>query len=59
MQDFVRDLFQSATVLDCGLFNRQRLAELSGSSLTDESLYDELVVTLDLALAAENFRASV
>ena len=38
---------------------RQRLAELSNNGMKDESLYDELVVTLDLAMAAENFRASV
>jgi len=59
MQDFIKDLFNSTTVLESGLFSRQRLAEISGNKMTDDSLYDELVVTLDLAMAVENFRASV
>jgi hypothetical protein len=59
MQEFIKDLFHKTSVLECGLFDRQRLAELCGSGMTDELLYDELVVTLDLAMAAENFRASV
>jgi hypothetical protein len=59
MQDFIRDLFHKTSVLECGLFKRQRLAELSDRGITDESLYDEVVVTLDLAMAAENFGASV
>lgn len=59
MQEFIKDLFHKTSVLECGLFDRQRMAELCGGSMTDELLYDELVVTLDLAMAAENFRASV
>ena len=59
MQELVRDLFHKTSVLECGLFNRQRLVELADRGMNDESLYDELVVTLDLALAADNFSASV
>ena len=59
MRSFIKDLFHKKSVLECGLFNAQRLVELSGSKMTDEALYDELVVTLDLAIAADNFEASI
>ncbi len=59
MRGFIKDLFHKKSILECGLFNQQRLAELSGSKITDESAYDELVATLDLAVAADNFGASI
>jgi hypothetical protein len=59
MREYIRDLFHKTSTLECGLFNRQRLNELSGSKMTDESLYNELVATLDLAVAADNFGVSI
>ena len=59
MREFISDLFNKQSTLECGLFDRQRLMELSGNKMTDESLYDELVVTLDLAVAADNFGLSI
>lgn len=59
MQEFIKDLFHKTSILECGLFDRVRLDDLSGNAMKDELLYDELVAALDLAMAAENFRASV
>lgn len=59
MQNFIKDLFHKKTVLDSGLFEKNRLEYLCCDGLKDESNYDEIVLTLDLALATENFGAAL
>lgn len=59
MQNFIKDLLHKQTVRDSGLFKKQRLEQLCANSLTDDSSYAEIVLALDLALAVENFNATL
>lgn len=59
MQHFIKEMLLKQSVRESGLFNNARLDELISNGLSDISNYSEVVLTLDLALATENFGARV
>ncbi len=59
MQNFMMDLFHQRKILDSSIFNKKRLGKFCANDIMNESRYEDLTLILDLALAVENFNASI
>lgn len=59
MQQYIKEVFSRKGVRECGLFDTERLDYLINHGFSGTSHYHEIVLTLDLALASENFSATV
>jgi len=59
MQSYIKDILLKQKIRESGLFNKNRLDYLIDKGFDEQSNYSEIVLTLDLALACENFNATV
>lgn len=59
MQTYIKDLLTTQSVVDTGLFNKTRITQLIDGDLNKSENYSEVALTLDLALASQNFNAEV
>ncbi len=60
MQSYIKEIFLDQSVRQSGLFKASRLDYLIDNGFSDgQSDYDEIVLSLDLALATKNFGGSV